>query len=106
TGISYDSTHRHKLYNRFSDPFITRIGLDLPNSRYQEKPARSEVKCVQDFTPAWLNWPEFTCAGMLVLHGKLTCSILGTVSANLKKHLATLSKRGKIGRASCRGRVG
>jgi len=49
---------------------------------------------VQDFTPAWLNWPEFTCAGMLVLHGKLTCSILGTVSANLKKHLATLSKRG------------
>ena len=33
-------------------------------------------------------------AWMLVLHRKLSCSILGTVSANLKKHLATLSKRG------------
>src|SRR5699024_519349 len=31
TDISYDSTHNHKLYNRFSHPFTTRIGTVSTN---------------------------------------------------------------------------
>src|SRR5699024_7564964 len=49
------------------------------------KNRRSEIRGVGKISPG---------AGMFMHHALVVCSILGSVSANLKKHLATLSKRG------------